>query len=192
MFLLGILIASYSYAIFLIGVFGYLTKNAVFLITLIWVFLVIKLLKNKFVTQLKKISIKEISQDKFELVTVSIIIILLLINFIGIFIPEISFDALWYHLTIPKLYIDIGKITFIPGGLLYYSALPKMGEILYISALFIDGTTLTKFIHFFQFTLFNIFVRFFTNFCFKKICTSLRLNLLFKFSGSVGINSILY
>jgi len=69
MFLLGILIASYSYAIFLIGVFGYLTKNAVFLITLIWVFLVIKLLKNKFVTQLKKISIKEISQDKFELVT---------------------------------------------------------------------------------------------------------------------------
>ena len=149
MFLLGILIASYSYAIFLIGVFGYLTKNAVFLITLIWVFLVIKLLKNKFVTQLKKISIKEISQDKFELVTVSIIIILLLINFIGIFIPEISFDALWYHLTIPKLYIDIGKITFIPGGLLYYSALPKMGEILYISALFIDGTTLTKFIHFF-------------------------------------------
>jgi len=153
MFLLGILIASYSYAIFLIGIFGHLTENAVFFITLIWILLVIKLLKNKFVAQLKKISIKEISQDKFELVTISIIIILILINLIGIFIPEISFDALWYHLTIPKLYIDLGKISFIPGGLFYYSALPKLGEILYIPALIVDGTTITKFVHF----LFGLF-----------------------------------
>lgn len=54
------------------------------------------------------------------------------VNFIGAFGPELGFDALWYHLTIPKIYLALQQIKFIPGGLLYYSAMPKLGELLYL------------------------------------------------------------
>lgn len=64
-----------------------------------------------------------------------LIFITALINLIGVFIPETAFDALWYHLTIPKLYLAVGKIYHIPGGLLYYSELPRLIEILYIPLL---------------------------------------------------------
>lgn len=55
-----------------------------------------------------------------------------LVNLVAAFGPELGFDALWYHLTIPKIYLMWGKIDFIPGGLLYYSALPRLGELLYL------------------------------------------------------------
>ncbi len=61
-----------------------------------------------------------------------LLILAALINFIAVFSPELGFDALWYHLTIPKIYLMWGKIDFIPGGLLYYSALPRLGEFLYL------------------------------------------------------------
>ncbi len=54
------------------------------------------------------------------------------VNLVGVFQPEIGFDALWYHLTIPKLYLAWQDIRFIPGGLLYYSAMPKLGELIYM------------------------------------------------------------
>lgn len=61
-----------------------------------------------------------------------LIIIFAGINLLGALCPELGFDALWYHLTIPKLYLDWGQIKIIPGGLLYYSAMPKLGELLYL------------------------------------------------------------
>ncbi len=61
-----------------------------------------------------------------------LIIIFAGINFLGVFGPELGFDALWYHLTIPKLYLLWQEIRFIPGGLLYYSAMPKLGELIYM------------------------------------------------------------
>lgn len=64
-----------------------------------------------------------------------LIIAAVALNLIGAFIPETGFDALWYHLTIPKLYLAAGKIYHIPGGLLYYSELPRLTEILYIPLL---------------------------------------------------------
>lgn len=54
------------------------------------------------------------------------------INLLAAFGPELGFDALWYHLTLPKLWLAMGKITYIPGGLLYYSAMPRLGEFLYL------------------------------------------------------------
>jgi hypothetical protein len=60
-----------------------------------------------------------------------LIIIFAIVSFFKALQPELGFDALWYHLTIPKLYRLWGEIKFIPGGLLYYSAMPKLGELLY-------------------------------------------------------------
>jgi len=70
------------------------------------------------------------------------------INLAGVLTPEISYDALWYHLTIPKLLLDQGRLFFIPGGLLYYSAMPKLTEMYYLVALLYQGEILAKFIHF--------------------------------------------
>lgn len=61
-----------------------------------------------------------------------LLILAILINFIAALGPELGFDALWYHLTIPKLYLMWGKISFIPGGLLYYSAMPRLGELIFM------------------------------------------------------------
>lgn len=55
-----------------------------------------------------------------------------LVNLAGAFGPELGFDALWYHLTIPKLYLQWGRVDYIPGGLLYYSVMPKLGEFFYM------------------------------------------------------------
>lgn len=58
----------------------------------------------------------------------------IIVNLVAVFGPERGFDALWYHLTIPKIWTMWGRIDYIPGGLLYYSAMPHLGEILYFFA----------------------------------------------------------
>lgn len=60
-----------------------------------------------------------------------IFLLLLGINLLNCFVPEIGFDALWYHLTLPKLYLSSQRY-FFPGGLLYYSAMPRLAETLFI------------------------------------------------------------
>ena len=68
-----------------------------------------------------------------------ILIASIFVNFLAVFGPELGFDALWYHLTIPKIYLMWGKIDFIPGGLMYYSAMPRLGEFLYLGAMRVMG-----------------------------------------------------
>mgnify|MGYP001565572408 CR=1 FL=1 len=70
-----------------------------------------------------------------------------IVNLIGALGPELGFDALWYHLTLPKLFIEQEKI-FIPGNLLYYSLMPKLIELLYIPAIYLGGETIAKVTHF--------------------------------------------
>lgn len=64
-----------------------------------------------------------------------------LVNLLGAFGPELAFDALWYHLTIPKLYLDAQRIFHIPGGLLYYSAMPRLAELLFMPLIKFFGDT---------------------------------------------------
>lgn len=71
----------------------------------------------------------------------------LVVIIIGVLTPETAFDALWYHLTFPKLYLLNGGITFIPGSLFYYSALPKIGELLYLIPVGLHLEQLAKMIH---------------------------------------------
>lgn len=67
-----------------------------------------------------------------NLFLISIIIAFAFLNFLGALSPELGFDALWYHLTIPKLYLLNGSIFHIPGGLLYYSEMPRLSEMIYL------------------------------------------------------------
>jgi len=71
------------------------------------------------------------------------------VNLIGALGPELGFDALWYHLTIPKIYLQFGQIFYLRGGLYYYSAMPKLTEMFYLASLaFSPAGTLAKLIHF--------------------------------------------
>ena len=65
----------------------------------------------------------------------------------GALAPELSFDALWYHLTLPKIFLMQNGINYIPGGLFYYSTMPKLGELLYVGALSMSNEILAKLIH---------------------------------------------
>lgn len=70
------------------------------------------------------------------------------VNAAALFLPEVSFDALWYHLTLPKLYLQEGKVQFFSGGLFYYSAMPQAMEMVYLLGLKFGGQILARSLHF--------------------------------------------
>lgn len=61
-----------------------------------------------------------------------LLILQILINLVGALGPELGFDALWYHLTEAKLFLQRHSLAPIPGNLLYWSGLPRLGEIFYM------------------------------------------------------------
>ncbi len=79
--------------------------------------------------------------------SLALIIIFAWVNLIGALGPELSFDALYYHLTLPKLYLQWKKIPVISGGLLYPSGQPQLMEVVYAGALALQGEVLAKIIH---------------------------------------------
>lgn len=101
---------------------------------------------------IKQINSLKLMQEfrKNQLFSFGILIILVqaLVNLIGVFGPEISFDSLWYHLTLPKMYIENHGLFFLPGEKMVYSVMPKLTEMLYTSALILSNDSLAKLIHF--------------------------------------------
>lgn len=154
MFSLAILIGIYSYLIFCLGISGLLYKINIIILTVVyfgiilyWQRLEIKALPGQIKLWLSK-AYKLVKTQKLILLIAALIAIQAAVNLIGVLGPEISFDALWYHLTLPKIYLNQHLISYIPGGLLYYSEMPKAIEMLYTAALAIQGQILAKFIHF--------------------------------------------
>lgn len=122
----------YSYGILILGLTHYLSYFPVLYLTFLYfVVLFVLLLKS---------NLRGIQSRFIHIVTVSpfsfvLIILLSAVNLAGALSPETAFDALWYHLTIPKIFINEGRVFFIEGGLFYYSLLPKLTEMLNISSL---------------------------------------------------------
>lgn len=144
MFFLAALVGIYAYLILFLGLIGQLRR--IIILGLTFVFLLLLILFFKPIKFKKFFSC--LLTDKIALITFILLILQLGINLIGALGPELSFDALWYHLTLPKLYLEKQKIFFIPGGLLYYSAFPQLTEMLYTAALAIKGEVLAKLIHY--------------------------------------------
>lgn len=156
MFVFAILIGVLSYLIFFIGVFGAQNIENVKLVFFLWLVFAIFFLKKKLTDLLfkcfktfKQVSKRNSFQNSYYYVILLLFLLLGAVNFVGALGPELAFDALWYHLTLPKLYLEAKTISFIPGGLFYYSAMPKLGEMLYVASLAVQGETLAKGIHFF-------------------------------------------
>lgn len=153
MFSFAILIGIYSYLVFGLGLLGFLYKENIIILTLLY-FLVLIFFIRKWFRDLFK-CFKTFKQYYRRKITEKLILIILailseqiIVNLIGVLGPEFSFDALWYHLTLPRIYLSNHQISYIPGGLLYYSTMPELTEMLYVVALTFSNEILAKFIHF--------------------------------------------
>jgi len=71
------------------------------------------------------------------------------INLLGVFLPELGFDALWYHLPLSKLLLTRGQWYF-PGGLYYYSAMPRLAEVIALPLFSLIGYHGPKLVQFFS------------------------------------------
>lgn len=148
MFVIAILIGVYSYIIFSLGILGILYKTNILIVTAIFVLMSFGLALKIFNWQ--NIKVRKINinfKNQLSIILITVFVAQFLANLIGALGPELSFDALWYHLTLPKIYLINHAITYIPGGLLYYSVMPKLTEMLYAVALAFQGETLAKIMH---------------------------------------------
>lgn len=191
MFILAILIGIYSYLIFALGLLGLLYGNIILITTLVFLIFIFPFIKiKKYILLIEKINFKEIiPQNKITIYLFFLIIIQVLINFIGVLGSELSFDALWYHLTLPKIYLEAHKIFYISGGLFYYSVMPKLTEMIYISALAFQNEILAKLIHFI-FGILSVIVLYKLSRKFFSVNMSLITCLIFYTNLVVGWESI--
>ena len=141
MFEFAFSLGIYSYLIFFLGITGRLYPQSVFIVSFLYLVILIFLIR-------KRIKKPKIQLDKFGKLLFALLLVQILVNLIGALGPELSFDALWYHLTLPKIFLLNHSIFYIPGGLLYYSLFPKLGEMLFLAALSVDGEIFAKLIHF--------------------------------------------
>lgn len=143
MFIFAFLIGIYSYLIFFLGIAGWLYKETIIALTILFLGGIIVLRIRK----IRKLGEIKLSKNKLLWLLVILFGLQTGVNFIGALGPELAFDALWYHLTLPKLWLHNHSIDFIPGGLLYYSVMPKLGELLYVAGLSFGNEIFVKVIH---------------------------------------------
>lgn len=143
------IIGIYSYSVFALGLLGILSKNLVFIFTIFFLAFLTLYFKSDILTFFKSIRRFHFKKNNFFILLLILLSLQICVNAIGVLGPEIAFDSLWYHLSLPKLYLEWEKVAYIPGGLLYYSAMPKFIEMIYVGALSLGNEILTKEIHFF-------------------------------------------
>ncbi len=146
MFALAFGIGIFSYGIFLLGLAGLLYKPVLIVLTLLF-WGGFGYLKRKNILSFFY-SLPRGNYSLFFLVCVLLIVVQAVINSVGLFGPEIGFDALWYHLTLPKLYLQYHAIFHVPGGVLSYSDMPKLTEMLYTAGLAFSSDFFARGIHF--------------------------------------------
>ena len=134
--------------IFVIGSVSLLYKPVIWGLTavlLIWTF-------GEIWTFLKSIPYRKIKLPKnvFGLFIALGFVFLVFYYLMGALGPEKNFDALWYHLTEPKLYLQNHQIRFINWGWFNLtSAFPRLVESLYVWGMaFTKTETIAKLIHF--------------------------------------------
>lgn len=148
MFSFAFLIGIYSFMIFGLGISGNLYQNNIFIVTALLLIAVFYVVSSSVKLGTLRGEFKKISRTRLSKAVLTLLFLQILVNLIGVFGSEISFDALWYHLTLPKVFLGNNAIYHIPGNLLYYSDFPKLGELLYVSALAFSNEIAAKFIHF--------------------------------------------
>lgn len=141
----GLAVGFLSLYIYFLGLIGQLYYLYILLGAITFVLYCLNLLLQ---SRFNFSSLLSIFQKKLSVLLILFLFLLGIINLIGVFGPEIGFDALWYHLTLPKIFLAEHRIYYIPGNLLYYSVMPKLAEMLYIVGLTFFDERAAKAIHF--------------------------------------------
>ncbi len=144
----ALILGIWGYFIFSLGLLGWLYPLPVFLISLPCVLLGAFYLRASLAAGLLHF-LGAIKKDKLLIFLFAIFILQVLVNFFGAISPELSFDALWYHLTPAKLYAENHRLFFIPGWLLWPANLPNLGGMFYTAGLLLADEIAAKLIHFF-------------------------------------------
>ncbi|RJQ38909.1 hypothetical protein C4559_00120 [Candidatus Microgenomates bacterium] len=150
MILFAVSIGIYSYIIFALGLFSLLYPNIILSVSILYLIVIAFFKKNLLLSYIKnngKISLKKLSINKITLFIITLFILQIIINLIGALGPELAIDALWYHLTLPKIYLISHKISHIPGTLFYYSDMPKLTEMIYTAILSFSNEIFVKLAH---------------------------------------------
>ncbi len=132
MFTLAVFVGIYSYALMGLGLVGMLTWGWIWGVTIGLLVIGFAFVRSR------NIAVGQIG----HIGLIGLIIAQAIVNLVGALGSERGFDALWYHLPIPKIWLEAHRIFFI-GGNLYYSAMPKLIDMLYVW-----GETPAKLIHF--------------------------------------------
>lgn len=144
MFEIAFLLGIYSYIIFFFGLLGILFRPLVIVVSLVFWSGAAWYYKNNLKKSAGLFANYLQNTSLFERVCLGILLLQILVNLLGVFGPELGFDALWYHVTLPKLYLLYHSVLHIPGGLLYYSDMPKLIEMVYTGALSFQAVFLAK------------------------------------------------
>ncbi len=151
MFSFAFLIGVFAYVIYALGLAQLLYPQIVQTVTSIFFIVLIVMYGRRGVKEIihfREKAVFLIKKRKLHALLVVLIILQGVVNSIGALGPELGFDALWYHLTLPKLYLQNHAVFYIPGGLLYYSVMPKLGEMFYTASLSLDSEIAAKLVHF--------------------------------------------
>lgn len=148
---LGLGLGVFAFYIYAIGVGGLLYRPALWLLVLllsIWLVGDIRFNLSKVYGLLRKYlryqKLREL--DVFSGLLLILFFLHLAANLIGALAPEVVFDALWYHLALPKIYLANHKVFFVPHITL--SGYPRLMEMLFTLGLGLKGEALAKLIHF--------------------------------------------
>ncbi len=144
---IALLIGVYSYCVLLLGLIGKLSYLPILFLTSL--FILVSFISIVYKNEKVSLDFFTKHYSRFEIFLISLFLIATGINLVGVLGPELAFDSLWYHLTIPKIFIINQKIFYITGNLFYYSLMPKLTEMLYVPALLLSGEILAKFVHYF-------------------------------------------
>src|SRR3990167_10841616 len=146
MFSLAILVGSLAYFILLLGTFGWLKIALVKGVSLVWLMVFGVWLwqrRGKFDSL-----VRLFFEDKVTKISGLLLLVAIVINLIGALGPEINFDSLWYHLTLPKIYLMRERVEIFPQFPFFNSGFPRLLEMLYVAALSWSSEAGAKLVHF--------------------------------------------
>ncbi len=134
----------FSFLTFLMGCLGILEKIIFqIIITLFGILGIIRFIKKN-----KPISLSTLVnfRDKIYIFFIVLGFISIISYLLSCYLPILESDVLIYHLSIPKIFIQEGKIYNISEWF-KYATFPQLAEMLYLSSMIISNETLANFIH---------------------------------------------
>jgi len=135
---IGLGLLFFSFLGFLLGIFGLLFRPVLILLLVASVLYVLIKERGKVLVPFSQPLLPEKENLFFALV----FLLMVIANLISAFSPVIFYDALVYHLGLPKEYLDAHRIFYLPYNM--HGSLPQGGEMIYLFALILKSGVVGK------------------------------------------------